>query len=187
LQSAIQRLEKLAFCDPLTGLGNRRNFTSFLRAELRRAARDDSPLGLVLCDVDDFKACNDRYGHQAGDAVLIAVGETLKRSCRRGGDLAFRHGGDEFALILPGVRAEALRPLCEKLRNEVKSATPVGQGIDGVTVSIGAALLHESTPYYATAFIGIADRALYRAKRDRKDCVKISILEGRHGALRSVR
>jgi PleD family two-component response regulator len=96
LRADLQRLQKLAYLDPLTGLGNRRYFACCIDSELRRAARTHSPTALIICDIDEFKRYNDRYGHCGGDAVLIAVGATLKQFCRRGGDLAIRRSGTRY-------------------------------------------------------------------------------------------
>jgi diguanylate cyclase (GGDEF)-like protein len=173
-----QMLRRLAYIDPLTGLGNRRYFETHLDIELRRAARNHESLGLILCDIDDFKACNDRYGHPTGDLVLIFVADRLRTFCRRAGDLATRHGGDEFAVILPDLRPEALFSMSDRLRRSIKSPD-LGQleTIGPVTVSIGAACLANGLSCSAAALIATADAALYRAKRIAgKDSVRTDVL-----------
>lgn len=87
--------------DGLTGVANRRFFDVMIERELRRAARNQRPLSLILMDIDFFKSLNDRYGHPAGDASLRAIGEVLQRALRRPSDIAARYGGEEFAVLLP--------------------------------------------------------------------------------------
>src|SRR3989475_4610662 len=102
LATANRELEKLSRQDGLTGIANRRYFDSYLQTEVRRAARERSPLSLILSDVDNFKAFNDSYGHQAGDDCLRQVATALSSAGRRPADLAARYGGEEVAMILPG-------------------------------------------------------------------------------------
>src|SRR3989442_9775853 len=104
LATANRELEKLSRQDGLTGIANRRYFDSYLQTEVRRAARERSPLSLILSDVDNFKAFNDCYGHQAGDDCLRQVATALSSAGRRPADLAARYGGGEFAMIPPGSR-----------------------------------------------------------------------------------
>ena len=111
LKVEFERAQRLALLDPLTGLGNRRYFDSVVPSELQRAARTGKPLTLFICDVDYFKHFNDSHGHDVGDALLIEVANVLRKFCRRGGDLAIRYAGDEFALLLPGVAATHGRAL----------------------------------------------------------------------------
>jgi diguanylate cyclase (GGDEF)-like protein len=114
------------------------------------------------------------------------VGTALKRFCRRGGDLAIRHGGDEFALILPDVQVKAVRTICEEIRRSVKSISIGNQIHERITVSIGAAVFHQHAACSAATFIKIADRALHRAKRHiGKDCVKVNVLDDRAVILKS--
>lgn len=171
------KLEKLATTDALTGLANRRRFDDHFTAEVARAARSGEPLTLVLCDVDFFKAFNDRYGHQEGDACLIEVAKSLESIVRRPADLAARYGGEEFALILPDTNEEGAKVLAERLRTSVKEraiehASHEGSGV--VTLSAGVAtVIGAFTP---PEIIGLADRALYEAKATGRDRV-VSVYE----------
>jgi diguanylate cyclase (GGDEF)-like protein len=169
----VECLGALALLDPLTGLGNRRHFDECVVAELRRAVREREPLTLLICDVDRFKGCNDAYGHPTGDALLINIGDLLKRHCRRGGDLAFRYAGDEFALLWPGVSRHAARGLANQLVAAARDLTihcPDGLTRSCVTLSIGGVTLEDHEMCAREHFVDAADRELYRAKwagRDR--------------------
>jgi diguanylate cyclase (GGDEF)-like protein len=170
----VERLAALALLDPLTGLGNRRNFDECVEAELRRAAREGEPLTLLICDVDRFKQCNDAHGHATGDEVLVGIGRLLRRYCRRAGDLAFRYGGDEFALLWPGMSRHAARELSDQLAAAARDLTV--QCLDGttpvsVTISIGAVTLEDRQVLARQHFVAAADRALYSAKRAGRDRV----------------
>ncbi|HLF09764.1 MAG TPA: GGDEF domain-containing protein, partial [Gammaproteobacteria bacterium] len=168
LELDVQRLERLVYLDPLTGLGNRRHFDVVIASELRRAARTSEPLTLLICDVDRFKECNDAYGHDAGDLVLIEIAGLLGRFHRRGADLAVRYGGDEFALLLPGVEIDAAQRLAAELLATVGTLRirHPRAGCDArVTVSIGGATYEGAGFCSPTRLVGTADEALYRAKR----------------------
>jgi diguanylate cyclase (GGDEF)-like protein/PAS domain S-box-containing protein len=171
------KLEKLATTDSLTGLANRRRFDDHFTAEVARAARSGEPLTLILCDVDFFKAYNDRYGHQQGDACLIEVGKALESIVRRPADLAARYGGEEFALVLPDTNEEGAKVLAERLRSAVKDraithATNEDRGV--VTLSAGVATVIGSwTP---PEILYLSDRALYEAKAKGRDRI-VSVYE----------
>ena len=162
--------------DALTGLWNRRVFSERLAEEVQRAQRYDTQLSLLMLDVDDFKRINDTYGHLAGDAVLEGLGGVM-RECLRTTDMPARFGGDEFAVILPGIGSAAAMHVAEKLRGAVSAlALPVKvEGYTqevGLTVSVGVASLGDSCD--ATALLEAADRAMYGAKGSGKDRVGLS-------------
>ena len=151
--------------DPLTGLFNRRHLEETLDLELHRAARRGEPVSAVMFDVDHFKRYNDLHGHDAGDAVLRALG-TLVQSHIRAGDVACRFGGEEFLLLQPGLSAEDALVRAESLRHAVSglALTNHGVGLGSITVSLGIA----TYPKHAldrTTLIKRADEALYRAKQ----------------------
>ena len=159
--------------DGLTGCFNRTHALEALDSELRRARRSQMPFSLIMFDLDHFKALNDHYGHQCGDAVLAAVGAKM-REVLRGSDLKCRYGGEEFLVLLPDTPIEGARRVADALRREI-AAMPVAwkdQPI-AVTASFGvsSALPAEVD---APALIARADAALYRAKGDGRNQVQTS-------------
>jgi diguanylate cyclase (GGDEF)-like protein len=152
-----------ALVDPLTGLFNRRMFDAVAGLELSRARRHRSALTVVLIDIDHFKAVNDRHGHAAGDAVLVAVARQLKSLMRRE-DLLARFGGEEFALLLPQLPLAATLRQAERLREAIERLDVAVHGaLIKVTVSIGIATVGQGEPSIEAA-LAAADAALYRAK-----------------------
>ena len=158
---AEDRLEELATTDPLTGLRNRRRFDSEIDREWRRAARSQTPVAVLMIDADRFKAYNDTYGHQAGDQVLVGIAICISDSVHRPGDCPARFGGEEFAVLLPGLSAIEAFTVAETIRLKVEqwSQEP------GVTsVSIGVASMTPTATSNWPDLIEAADRALYAAK-----------------------
>lgn len=172
LEIANQELELIAISDSLTKLANRRRFDEYIDIEWRRAMRQQSWLGLVLCDIDYFKRYNDTYGHQAGDACLQKVAEAIARAVRRPGDLVARYGGEEFAVVLPNTDIAGAIRVAEEIRVRVRglgiphSASKIG---DIVTLSLGVATIFPSPYKSISKFIGLADVALYKAKKQGRD------------------
>jgi two-component system cell cycle response regulator len=160
---------RLAATDALTGLSTRRFLEARLTAELARAKRGGGTLSLFLVDVDHFKLVNDRYGHPAGDRVLTGIADRLRRAAPDGG-LVARFGGEEFALLVPNGRPDALAVTAERLRQAI-AAAPVALGPEAwtsVTVSVGAAAYPEHAEA-AVELVGVADTALYAAKARGRD------------------
>jgi two-component system cell cycle response regulator len=131
------------------------------------------PLSIVLFDLDEFKSINDRYGHAAGDAVLVSVGQRLAKVLRRS-DVRCRYGGDEFLVILPETPVSGAARVGELLRAEIEQIV-VAIGAERVTqtISIGAATV-EAGGATASALIARADEALYRAKAQGRNCVRLA-------------
>ncbi|MDE2419308.1 MAG: diguanylate cyclase [Burkholderiales bacterium] len=160
-------LRKLVFLDGLSGVFNRRYFDQQISTEWARSVRSNSPLSLILLDVDYFKLYNDAYGHQAGDDTLRLIAVTLKGALRRPADLVARYGGEEFACVLPDTSFEDAMNLAGELERKVRdraiehSASPVAQV---VTISLGVATREGNTDGDAPMLIGLADNQLYRAK-----------------------
>jgi diguanylate cyclase (GGDEF)-like protein len=158
---AEEKLEELATTDALTGLRNRRKFDAVIDAEWRRAARQKTPIALLMIDADHFKTYNDTYGHQAGDQMLISIAICISDSVRRAGDCTARYGGEEFAVLLPGLAAmDALR-VAETIRLKVEGSS---EGPSVSTVSIGVASLTPVAGIDWTGLVNAADKALYAAK-----------------------
>ena len=166
----MARLRVAASTDPLTGLPNRAGLFERIRIELARSQRSGRSLALAVLDLDRFKEFNDRFGHLAGDRLLIAAGERLAESVRTT-DLAVRFGGEEFVVLLPEISTEEAMRCCERIREAVRGIRVFGAEA-GVTISIGVAV-HEpkgAAPPSEAALLRAADAALYRAKalgRDR--------------------
>lgn len=171
---ANAELQKLANRDALTGIGNRRHFDECLEQEWRRAQRQQSLISMLMIDVDFFKLYNDHYGHPAGDVCLHQLGQAINTTFNRSSDIVCRYGGEEFAVILPGlsrekacVKANELRQVVEQLQivHQKSSVSPV------VTVSIGVASLYALRDGSAKALIEQADQALYAAKHQGRNRV----------------
>lgn len=163
------RLETLAIEDSLTGLANRRRFDERLKEEWARAYRDRSSLGLLMIDVDHFKAYNDEYGHPAGDACLRRIAKIIAAETQRAGDLAARYGGEEFAVLLPNIDAAGCALVGERIRSAIHEAGLVHRtnpAAGCVTASIGGATCRSALERTAgvTSLVEAADRALYAAK-----------------------
>lgn len=168
-----QSLREQSIRDPLTHLFNRRYLEESLNLELARANRSEAPLGLMMIDVDHFKRFNDTFGHDAGDAVLRAVGQALPGQVRAG-DVVCRYGGEEFTVILPGADLDLTLKRAEEIRQAVMALAVrhQKQSLAQVTVSIGVAAraLHGDT---AESLLASADAALYRAKANGRNRVEI--------------
>lgn len=164
-------LEELATRDPLTGLLNRREFSRVLEEELERARRYERPMALVWIDFDHFKEVNDSWGHAAGDAVLCAVSRTLEDSVRSV-DAVGRFGGEEFVIVLPEMDIEGARDMAERLRQRVSRKPTLLESGHSVplTISIGVAVFPVHGHSLDT-LCGAADKAMYQAKMQGRDCV----------------
>ncbi len=174
LKRAMQELREQSITDPLTGLYNRRYLMDLLPRELKRAQRGGSMLAVIMVDLDHFKQVNDRFGHEAGDKVLRAVGGLLKERIR-GSDTPCRCGGEEFVLILPEAATEGALQRAEDIRAAVKRLEVHGldQPVGPVTASLGVALFPAHGDE-ADALLRAADEALYLAKGAGRDRVVLS-------------
>ena len=155
------RAMRLALTDPLTGVGNHRQFHERLQRELAQAERTGATLSLCLVDLDDFKQVNDRFGHPAGDCVLSEVAARL----RQGGE-SFRLGGDEFAILLPGLDEHAALQVAQSIVQRVRGVEV--ERVGPVTVSAGVAA-YPLQGVGRDELIRLADNALYWAKEHGKD------------------
>lgn len=164
------QLAKQASTDPLTGALNRRGLFEAAEREVNRSHRYGSPMAVILFDLDHFKAVNDRYGHDAGDAVLKGAAQAVKR-CLRESDIFVRYGGEEFAVLAPEVTPQTARLLAEKLRLAIASAIPPASELPQVTASLGVALLRPNEDFDSLA--RRADHLLYQAKQSGRNRVVV--------------
>jgi len=161
---AVEKLSRTITTDPLTGTGNRYHLQQRLDQEVHYAQRHNEPLGMLLADLDFFKAVNDEHGHLAGDAVLKSLGDMLLQSVRTE-DAVFRYGGEEFCVLLRNTSARGMLVLAERIRSVVEGTPVAFDNLDlRVTISIGAALLPGDETGNNETLLYRADMALYQAK-----------------------
>ena len=159
-----QKLKEELYKDPLTGAYNRRYYEEVVRKSI-------GPAGIALMDVDDFKICNDTYGHHAGDVALKTVASAIQ-SCIRSSDLLIRYGGDEFLLVLPGIPSDILQTKLEQIRAAVQQATVPGYSHFRLSLSIGGTMQAITDPMENA--VRRADRLMYQAKC-RKNAVMVEV------------
>jgi len=167
----MRELERQASQDALTGLGNRRRFEEDLAATMARSRRDGTTGALLMLDLDRFKQVNDVHGHPAGDQLIKEVAETLRKRTRASDSLA-RLGGDEFAVILPRCSRGEAQIAAEAIAGEIREHHPQ-DGLDPVTVSIGVAMFGEDPQTSAATVVADADAAMYAAKDEGRDAVRV--------------
>lgn len=172
LIAARDALHFQATHDVLTGVASRRAAFEFLARELARARRENKLVGIVLADIDHFKAINDRYGHMAGDLVLQEIARRMTK-CTRPYDCVGRYGGEEFLMIFPTSADEGILRLAERMRKAIE-ATPVRtpEGEIAITASFGVFVAHGSGQRDVNELLRLVDAALYRAKRDGRNRVE---------------
>jgi diguanylate cyclase (GGDEF)-like protein len=166
LDQSAQVLENLSRTDGLTQIHNRRFFDETLAREFQYSRRNKIPMAVAICDIDNFKAFNDHYGHQAGDECLKSVAQSLTSVLKRPGDLVARYGGEEFGIVLPYTSLEGALALCNMLRAQVEALQIPHNAsmVSGhVTVSIGVAA-YPGDGICEEALLKNADLALYKAK-----------------------
>ncbi|HEX5338887.1 MAG TPA: PleD family two-component system response regulator [Gallionella sp.] len=167
LKKKSDALEKLTSLDGLTNIANRRRFDEFLQQEWHSAMRTQSPISLVIMDVDFFKKYNDNYGHSAGDECLVKVARALAGALLRNTDLVARFGGEEFVAVLPGTHIEPAEAIAEKMRLNIENLNiphAHSQAAEKVTLSLGVATTIPSSRSAFADLINAADAALYKAK-----------------------
>ena len=162
------RLTDYAYSDQLTGIPNRRAFDEALENEWRRGTRNVRPLSLLMFDIDNFKAYNDRFGHQQGDWALRAVAAEIQRAARRPGDFAGRYGGEEFAIILSETTADGAFAAGQAIRRAIR-ALAISFDDRALTVSVGCATIMPIEGESSSVLIAAADAALYAAKAAGRD------------------
>ncbi|AAN49727.1 diguanylate cyclase [Leptospira interrogans] len=175
LQEVNAYLVAISRTDSLTGLYNRRYFDEILSTEWKRCWRTEASIALIMLDIDHFKLYNDTYGHQGGDQCLKQVASAIRDCARRAGDVAARYGGEEFAIILPETTESnavvVSRNILENIENlGIPHSASKTNSI--VTVSIGMATLSPSPENSITELIERADKALYLAKEEGRNCLR---------------
>jgi diguanylate cyclase (GGDEF)-like protein len=176
LMDHAESLRARSYVDGLTGIANRRYFDVAIDRELRRAQRHDGALSLLMVDIDSFKAYNDHFGHQRGDACLTTVAQALAGQLKRPADIAARYGGEEFSAILPDTTAEQARVVANAIREHVASlklAHAPAAARPCVTLSIGVASFDKERLNEPQALIEAADKALYAAKHGGRNRVVV--------------
>jgi diguanylate cyclase (GGDEF)-like protein len=189
LNEAHAKLTEYSIRDGLTGVYNRRYFDQQFDFEMQRARRSGRPLSVLMCDVDWFKLFNDTFGHQAGDACLIAVAQALGAPVKEAGGFLARYGGEEFVIVLPNTDSDAVTAISERARSAVaalriaappnpaaKADIDSARDVGIVTISIGAATLIAPRDDSRT-LLSAADEALYMAKHSGRNRVCFASLE----------
>ena len=169
-----ETLRQQSIRDALTGLFNRRYMEETLERELKRAERENKPVGVIMFDIDHFKEFNDLAGHDGGDALLRELGAFLNKNTR-GGDIVCRYGGEEFLAVLPGANRENTSQRAEELRQRVKELLVyhLGKPLAKCTISLGVAVFPENG-LTSESLLKAADNALYRAKNEGRDRVVLA-------------
>ena len=174
LETANVELKRLVDVDGLTGLANRRYMDRFLSHEVARCARNNEPLSVIMCDIDEFKPYNDFYGHLKGDDCIKMIAGTLISSSKRATDLAARFGGEEFALILPNTTESDAKRLADKIRQKVEDLNIMHEKSsvkDYVTLSMGVYNAIPTQMLRGEDYLNLADKALYHAKQSGRNQV----------------
>ncbi|HIK28701.1 MAG: PleD family two-component system response regulator [Oscillatoriaceae bacterium SKW80] len=173
LQQANEKLQKLVIIDSLTEVANRRHFDEVLQKEWYRCQREQFFLSLILCDIDYFKLYNDTYGHLAGDACLRQVAGAITKAVRRSTDLVARYGGEEFAVILPNTNLQGAEGVAQKIQREViklEIVNALSPCNSYITLSQGIASVIPSYNLSPDILIANADKTLYQAKQQGRNC-----------------
>ena len=175
LEEANRQLAQMSYMDATTEVANRRSFDEQLAMEWRRTTRSRSRLSLLLVDIDGFKPYNDALGHQEGDKCLRVVAGVIASCVRRAGDTVARYGGEEFAVLLTDTDTAGAAILAERIRTAVEQrAVPHPAVASGqVTVSIGVSTASGKEGGDPAALVRAADAALYEAKREGRNRVRV--------------
>lgn len=176
LEEANRKLAMMSYVDVITEVSNRRSFDEELAMEWRRSTRTRSSLSLLMIDIDGFKAFNDALGHQAGDKCLRTVASVISECVRRAGDTVARYGGEEFVVLLSDTESPGAAILAERIRAaiEQRSISHPAMLRGRLTVSIGVATTTGKETIDPSTLVRAADAALYQAKRDGRNLVRVA-------------
>ena len=173
LTNATKEISRLAYIDAVTQLPNRHRFDQDLEEQINHSRRNGEGFSLLYLDLDGFKIVNDKYGHATGDLILAQIARRLKQALRNT-DLAYRIGGDEFTLLIPGANTqEAVTQVAEKLLVRIIEPIEFSKRTHSVSASIGIAFYPKSA-LNANSLIELADNAMYKAKARGKNCYEIA-------------
>jgi len=175
LNSLSGELEKLSQTDGLTGLCNRRFLNELYQREWNKAMDEQTPLGVLMVDIDYFKKYNDTFGHLAGDICLQKIAGALEETVKKSNTYAGRYGGEEFLVLLPGMDMEQCAEAAQHIMDTIKTMNiPCAAGLEGrVSVSIGIGRMIPVKGAEPDSLINAADQALYRAKKEGRNCYRI--------------
>lgn len=173
LRLQLDKAERLATTDALTGIANRRGLLDLLEQAVARAHASSAPMCLVMTDIDHFKKINDTFGHPVGDGVLSQFAETIRKHVRSS-DIVGRYGGEEFALVLPGATSGDAIDIVKRLQQTIRNTQfeSGGTKVRDVTASFGIAAIEEDES--SVRLLERADRMLYEAKRSGRDCYALA-------------
>ncbi len=177
IKEANQMLSRLAIRDSLTGLANRYFLDQRLKEISQHCSRSQAPLAVIMLDIDFFKSYNDKHGHQYGDDVIKRVADVLRNCMRRDTDIVARYGGEEFVIVMPHTPPGGMLKIAKSLQSQIidlsiPSVHPDAP-LEWLTVSIGCAHMIPSTGTRGDDLIAIADRALYKAKRNDRNGIVV--------------
>lgn len=168
---SYQQVQHLSETDPLTSLYNRRKFFEELTREIERVSRYESPLSIIMLDIDHFKAVNDKYGHQMGDEVLRTLADVLRANTRKT-DMVARYGGEEFIIMLPETPLKGSRGVADRILSEVEKTAVLGAALEiNFTVSLGLAYFTKGDT--VDSLVARTDQALYTAKKNGRNRVEL--------------
>ncbi|MFO7801725.1 MAG: diguanylate cyclase [Desulfovermiculus sp.] len=174
LNNAYDTIRRQATYCELTGIPNRRSFSERIIAELNRSQRDQEPLSLIICDIDNFKSYNDHYGHEQGDRCLRKVAQQIQNTLKRPSDFCARFGGEEFAVLLPGTSLENAMHVAEEIRKNIEELAICCESLrdsEIVTISLGVATCEGDETCSRETLIYQADTAMYQAKKNGRNRV----------------
>ncbi len=174
LHSTKRALEKMTITDELTNLHNRRHFNDILRKKINSAKRSKELLALAMIDIDHFKKHNDKFGHPAGDTVLVELSSLLGNMMKRSDDVLFRLGGEEFAILYKPQDEKSAITLMEKIRNAVEVLHEAAKISDKITISVGLLLIRSEQEMSLENAYKAGDVLLYKAKELGRNCVVVS-------------
>lgn len=177
LDEANKKLTRMSYRDGLTNVPNRRYFEEFFVREWKNAIREKSIISLIMFDIDCFKDYNDTYGHLKGDDCLKKIAGTLDDALKRPRDFLCRYGGEEFIAVLPGTDRKGALKVADRFLRETKNLEIEHKtsSVDKyVTISVGVATIEPEESKETSSFVGKVDKALYTAKEDGRNCVRVA-------------